>query len=229
MNPLVIAIDGIISSGKTEFIALIKEVLASEYDIYVVKEPVDCWGDILKRFYEDPSRWGYHFQTKVFCDKVKENIRVYDSYLQSQNKRKTLFLLERSPFTDRLFMQMLYDSKKVDDLEYQHYQEWSELWHRIMPYRVDVFLYLVADIPVTMQRIKSRARDGEDLITTDYQEKLHQKHEQYFGTSNVYVPEYSADIPLIRLENNNDYRGSTMEKKKFVSIFLGRLSALGLI
>ena len=140
-SPIVVVVDGIISAGKTTYINMIlKKLTEKGWKVTIVKEPVDKWktSGLLKRFYKDPSRWGYHFQTKAFHDRVMENVEMFNKFGASSD----IFILERSCFTDNLFMELLHESKLVDDMEFQDYKEWWSLWYKVMPYEPDLFIYL---------------------------------------------------------------------------------------
>lgn len=83
----VIVIDGIISAGKSTLIALIQTKLKDRYEIIVIKESVDKWvkSGILQKFYGDKKRWSYHFQTKVFHDRIMETRNQYDKFIEKEN------------------------------------------------------------------------------------------------------------------------------------------------
>ncbi len=224
----VIVIDGIISAGKTEYINMLKQDI-TEYKIYLVKEPVDKWLEcgILERFYNDPKRWAYHFQTKAFHDRITENIRVYKEYLQSgPHDKPALFLLERSPYTDNLFIEMLYDTKVIDDMEMANYREWWHLWYQILPYKIDAFIYLSADIDTSMKRIEERHRQGESRITRDYQDKLKLKHDELFKEPYLNLSDNNIKVPVFRIRNNDDYRTDSQLREKLVIQFLSYVNSL---
>ena len=213
----VIVIDGIIGAGKTTYIKVISELLRKEgYKVVVVKEPVDGWVEcgILQRFYNDSRRWGYHFQTKAFHDRVCENIKAFE-----ENSDADFFILERSPFTDTLFMELLHDDHVVDDLELRNYGEWWRLWMRVMPYSPDYFLYLKPDVEVCMARLRNRNRDGEAGVGKDYQESLERKHDFFFQNDTVQVlPEKAAKV--IRLITNENFRDDEEVQQRLLKEFL---------
>lgn len=85
----VIVIDGIISAGKSTLIALIQSKLKDRYEIIVIKESVDKWtqSGILQKFYGDKKRWSYHFQTKVFHDRIMETKNQYDKFIEKEKSQ----------------------------------------------------------------------------------------------------------------------------------------------
>ena len=191
IKTLVVVVDGGIGAGKTSYIDMINKGMTEKgWKITVVKEPVDKWrsSGILSLFYQDPKRWAYHFQTKAFHDRVVENI---NSYKNSSGTDR--FLLERSPLTDKIFMDVLYDDKCVTDLEYKDYHDWWSMWNKVMPYKPDLFIYLRPDIDIQMERIEKRHRSEEinngksSGVTRQYQEKLVNKHDKFFETDYIDV------------------------------------------
>lgn len=179
-KPVVIVVDGIISVGKSTYIEMLSIQLQKRgWKVTIVKEPVEKWNScgILQRFYADPGRWAYHFQTKAFHDRVVENIEMFEKFGATSD----VFILERSPFTDTLFMEMLHEAGHVDALEMEHYREWWKLWIRVMPYKPDLFIYLKAGIDKCMDRVRQRNREGEEGVSKTYQEALQAKHDSFFG------------------------------------------------
>ena len=216
-KPKVIIIEGLIASGKSCLLEVLLEFLSQRgLRITVVREPVDKWktSGLLERFYKDPKRWSYHFQTKAFHDRVVENIIMFEKFGNTSD----VFILERSPFSDRLFMDVLYDDGFVDDLELKDYKEWWSLWNRVMPYHPSVFIYLKPDLEVCMTRLKERNRNGEGGVSIEYQRKLQEKHDACFGKEFVEIsPGYY--IPAITIKTNANYRDFLDEKIKITNIF----------
>lgn len=219
-KPIVIAIEGIIGGGKTTLINLLKNKLTFfGWRVTVVKEPVDKWesSGILKLFYADPARWGYHFQTKAFHDRITENREAYNKYASTTD----VFILERSPFTDNIFMSLLHDDGSVSDMEYQHYQEWWSLWHTVMPYTIDLFIYLRPDLDVCMQRTRERNRNGESGVSREYQRKLLEKHDEFFNPAETTARPSAKDlnIPCVLLSTNDNFKDITVIQDRIVNDF----------
>ena len=216
-KPLVVAVDGIIGAGKTTCIETLRTgLIAKGWKVVVVKEPVDEWqkSGILERFYKDPKRWGYHFQTKAFHDRVMENKKMFQEY----GKTADVFILERSPFTDTLFMELLHEEGSVDDLEMQHYKQWWNLWHSVMPYLPDLFIYLKPDVDVCMKRLRMRNREGEEGVSLDYQRRLQEKHDKYFKEDSIKIND-TISIPCIKIQTNDNFKDDEEIKKRLVSQF----------
>lgn len=237
--PKIVVVDGIIGAGKTSYLEVLEQDLPQHnLRVHVVREPVEKWKEcgILQRFYNDPSRWAYHFQAKAFHDRIVENIKAWANHKEDTD----IFILERSCFTDNLFMDMLFESKTIDELEYQHYNEWWHLWARIMPYMPHLFIYLKPDVDVCMKRLHKRNREGEENLSKDYQIALEAKHDKFFEKDSINLEQYvdfshssssftsssaceklpSTVAKVARLQTNKDFKDDIVARKEIVNQFL---------
>lgn len=224
----VIVIDAIISAGKSTLIDLIKRKLSLKYNIIIVDEPVHKWtkSGLLKKFYGDKKRWGYHFQTKVFHDRIMEAILQYNLYLQNEKQEKpTLFILERSCLTDKLFMELLFDDGDITDMEYSDYKEWCDLWQILMPFKFDLFIYLRPSIEECMRRVKERARDGEEGVSLEYQQKLMVKHDKFFSQDGVTLGNDKKILVKI-LKTDDNFKNDPIIQDKIIDIFISYLNEI---
>ena len=137
----VIVLEGIIGAGKTTLIDKLNCYFAKMGKrVAIVREPVQKWSDdgLLKSFYGDQTRWAHHFQTVAFVDRINENINAFTQY----GKDAEIYILERSPFSDRIFVDILHSDGNMNDMEVKHYREWAALWTKLMPYLPTLILYL---------------------------------------------------------------------------------------
>jgi deoxyadenosine/deoxycytidine kinase len=221
--PFVVVVDGIISAGKTTYInMLLKNLINRGYRVTIVKEPVDEWTkpgkngepSLLARFYSDPKRWAYHFQTMAFHDRVQENIRCYEKHGNDSD----IFILERSMLTDNLFMEMLYENKTVDELEYTNYQKWWSLWRKVMPYEPNLIIYLKPSIDECMSRLRERNRCGEKGVSLEYQELLQKKHNDFFANKFINI-ENKHYIPCVTLQTDKNFRDDSSVQEELTDHF----------
>lgn len=203
--PLVIVVDGIISAGKTTLLEfLIPSLIKEGFVVTLVPEPVDQWNKSgrLEMFYKDPKRRAFQFQTCAFHDRVKISQELHKQY----NNSTDIFIMERSIFTDILFMNSLYENGTVDDTEYIDYLNLWSMWENVMPLKPDLFIYLKPDIQIAMDRLKKRNRKGEENITTEYQTNLEKWHDIFFKNDHVMI--LNKEVPVIKIENNGDIRSN---------------------
>lgn len=196
----VIVVDGIIAAGKTTLIYdLALELNRQGLFAVIIPEPEPEWTrcGILQKFYEDKSRWGYHFQTKVFTDRIK-TIREYSA---RYGKTADVFILERSPISDMIFMESLYQSGTVTKMEWEHYLDWCSEWIKLLDLKFTHSIFLTIDIDIAMKRIKQRNRPGEEKITLEYQEDLKNLHEKFFEDDKFKTPDGST-IETLRVNSD---------------------------
>lgn len=181
-DPIVIVVDGIIGAGKSSIIekCLVPILTQRGYKVCPVYEPVETWKEngSLERYYSDPSRYGYQFQTRVFHDRVKACQDAFNFF--EGGDIPDIFILERSVYTDRIFMKMLHESSVVSDHEYRDYMDLWTMWRELMPFSFDMFIYLNPSVEAAMERIHVRARGGESRVTKDYQSSLRKEHDLFF-------------------------------------------------
>ena len=87
-----------------------------------------------------------------------------------------IVITERSLFTDKfVFAKMLYDSKKMESVEYQIYLRWFDNFVNDFP--INCTIYVKTDPNVCHARIAKRSRNGESTISLDYLNDCHKYHE----------------------------------------------------
>jgi deoxyadenosine/deoxycytidine kinase len=200
MSVKVFVVDGVIGAGKSSLIqkCLIPELEKRNMQVILVKEPVDSWVEdgCLQEFYKDPTRRSFQFQIRVFHDRVMEARTQYKYYMDNlyQNKKQTVFILERSIFTDVLFSNMLLSTEQLDSSEYRDYAKLWDMWVELMPFKPDLFIYLKPDIDIVMNRLKARARDGENSISYKYQQALEEEHDKFFMKTYIDIKKHRFDV-----------------------------------
>jgi len=191
--PKVIIIEGIIAAGKTALaIALDEWLRAQGRETRLVLEPVGLWEEIgiLARFYADPTKWAYSFQTFAYATRVMAIERACrDASAGSgtggnsgAGKDAPVIILERSPETDRIFMSILADT--IDPIETAMYRTWCGAWQPPFTVRDCGVVFLDPTVKTCMQRLQNRDRPGEIFtdsdtkgVTSDYQTRLRMGHE----------------------------------------------------
>ena len=204
-KPDVIVVEGLIAAGKSTFVNILKQQLSPYYNkIVIVPEPVDIWiktGSLVD-FYADMKGKAYEFQTFVVVTRIKTVLEAYE-----KNKDADLFIIERSPYTDRyIFGEMLYRDGMISEHQMTKYEVWWDLWIKIWPFQISHIIHLFPGIEEAQKRCRARLRDGEIAVSTEYQTKLLDRHQEFFNSSNCPYPVFILDTPddfrtNLRLQN----------------------------
>ena len=159
-----VAIEGVIGVGKTS----LANLLGDRLDAKLVLEKFEE-NPFLTDFYRDPER--YAFQTQLFF--------LLSRYRQQQETRQT-DMFHKLVITDYMFEKdRLFASLNLDDNEITLYDSVANLLQRnVIP--PDLVIYLQADTGTLMNRIRSRQRDFEEAISSDYIDALTQVYNEFF-------------------------------------------------
>jgi deoxyadenosine/deoxycytidine kinase len=200
-GPIIISIEGNIGSGKSTMIEKLRNKYENDNTIHFVEEPIHIWNTIkdnagvtiLEKYYADQHRYAFSFQMMAYISRL--------SILRSVLKNKTykIIFIERSVYTDvAVFAKMLYDTKKIEEIEYNIYMKWFyEFIDDFPPIR---FVYLRTTPEIAIQRVLSRGRKGE-AISHEYMQDCHDYHENWLMKYNIYN---STSKPLLILNANSD-------------------------
>ena len=179
-NNKFISIEGNIGSGKSTLLKALEEKYKGEKQIIFLKEPVDDWATIkddkgitmLEKFYADQEKYSFSFQMMAFISRLSILKKV-----MKENKN-AIIISERSLFTDRyVFAKMLYDQKKIEDVNYQIYLKWFDEFANEFP--VENVIYVNTDPSICYERIDKRSRNGEENIPLQYLVYCHYYHEEF--------------------------------------------------
>lgn len=204
----IVSIEGNIGSGKSTLLANLKKHFNEKTNIVFLKEPVDEWSNIkdengttiLEKFYEDQEKYSFSFQMMAYISRLKllrDTIKNIET--EHNNSTKYVIITERSLYTDKMvFAKMLYDSGKIEHVNYQIYLNWFDTFAEDFP--VHKIIYVRADPEICHKRIATRHREGENNIPISYLSSCSEYHENMLDKSNV---ECVCKEQLV-LDGNND-------------------------
>lgn len=222
--------DGNIGSGKSTVVSKLKSVVCNrESDgsnkniYYFLQEPVDEWNticdtsgiNILTKFYANQEKYSFAFQMMAYISRLaqlKETIsEIINNKNFSLNNRYFVFS-ERSVFTDKnVFAKMLYDSGKIEDIEYQIYNKWFDNFIKELPQIK--YIYIQTSPDIAYERILKRNREGES-IEKEYICSCHNYHEDWLiGNS-----EKNSEKNLKIIDGNNNADSVLLEVMKYLGI-----------
>ena len=195
-----VSIEGNIGSGKSTLLANLKTALKDNPNVVFLKEPVDEWEKIkdsngctmLQKFYGNQERYSFPFQMMAYISRLK----ILRDLLKTVNPlNNTVIITERSLYTDKMvFAKMLYDSKKMEHINYQIYLNWFDTFSEEFP--VHKVIYVKTSPEKCYTRIGKRSRDGEGCIPLDYLQNCSNYHD--------YMMSVMSDSPILTLDGNVD-------------------------
>ena len=212
-------------------------------NIIFLKEPVDEWSNIkdengitmLEKFYSDQKKYSFPFQMMAYISrlkllkdtvtKIKQDWRTYikkrldlmpseDVDDQEIEFPKYVIITERSLYTDKMvFAKMLYDTGKIEFINYQIYLNWFNMFAEEFP--VDKIIYVKTKPEICYKRISVRNRDGEDNIPLEYLRSCSEYHENMLdkGSSDCVCKDQ-----LVLNGNDNIYENENILKQWISSI-----------
>ena len=196
----IFSIEGNIGSGKSTLIDFLKN---TESRYYYLEEPVSVWNEIkdlagvtiLEKYYQDPKKYAFSFQMMAYITRLS-SIRKKISELPPD----AILFTERSIYTDReIFAKMLYDSGKIEEVEYSIYLKWFDEFDCI---KLDGIIYIQSSPELCRTRIEKRNRKGEESIPLSYLNTCHDYHEKWIKSASVNLlfidgrPEQSNELTL---------------------------------
>ena len=229
----IFTIEGNIGSGKSTLLESLKnELNISNQKIIFMKEPVDEWEEIkdaegntmLQKFYEDQDKYSFPFQMMAYVSRLKvlrdtlKNIQASET-IETKKDKKTIIITERSLYTDKMvFAKMLYDSGKIEDINYQIYLNWFDTFSEEFPVHKIVY---VKTLPENCHsRIMKRARDGEGNIPLDYLNSCNDYHNSMLDKSELHCvchDQLVLDGNIDIYENEKQVEEWIIEINKFIT------------
>ena len=223
-QPIIISFDGNIGSGKSSVMKYFEKYFEKycnlktyHYKVCFLQEPVSIWENIvdkndgknvIEKFYENNEKYGFAFQMMAYISRLSLLKEALD-------QNYDIIFTERSIFTDRnVFAKMLYDTKTINEIEYQIYNKWFDEFSNNI--KKNKTVYIRTTPHTSDRRIKKRARTGEN-ISLKYLQNCHYYHDIWLYSSGLIE---SGNVLIIdgNEETNtsqfiqNDYFDSIMEK-----------------
>jgi len=222
----IISIEGNIGSGKSTLLANLKKHFDKNTFIIFLKEPVDEWSKIkdengitiLEKFYADQDKYSFSFQMMAYISRLKLLKDTINQIKIKQDKvmkdQKYIIITERSLFTDKMvFAKMLYDTGKIENVNYQIYLNWFNTFAVDFP--VHKIIYVKTDPNICHERITTRHRNGEEHIPIDYLKSCGKYHDNMLDKSSS---QCVCEEQLILDGNNNIYENEDILKEWIDSI-----------
>lgn len=195
-RPFVVAVSGIIGAGKSTMVEELGRLGLREerLKIYTAQEPVED-NFLLEKFYNDPHKYAFPMQMLLL------HLRHDRQRMYSVPTNCDILLLDRCTMEDRCFAEMQHESGLMTDDEMRVYDVSSGIMRKneILP---DLVVKCAIEPSHAMERVRRRARTGEDKITQDYLERLQNKYDAVFWSK---VRE--EGIPVVKTSAYQSARG----------------------
>lgn len=187
----IVSIEGNIGSGKSTLLANLRKYYENNSNVVFLKEPVDEWEKItdengetiLKKFYGDQEKYSFAFQMMAYVSRLKVLRDTLKTIKNDSHNKNIVIITERSLYTDKMvFAKMLYDSKKIEHVNYQIYLNWFDTFSDEFP--VHKVVYVKTSPEKCYERIVKRSRTGEENIPLDYLTSCSNYHDNMLNKDN---------------------------------------------
>jgi len=222
-EPIIISFDGNIGCGKSTIVDYLKRhfpkfcnLKTHHYKICFLDEPVNQWEtivdsdgkNIIEKFYNNNNDYAFQFQMMAYISRL--------SLLRNALKENyDIIFTERSIYTDKnVFAQMLYDFKKMTNIEFLIYTKWFNEFSDIIENIKSVYIRTLPE--VCFNRVLKRSRSGEN-IPIEYLKDCHYYHDiwlynlENIESGNVLIIDGNVETNTSLFIENN-YYNELMEK-----------------
>ena len=209
--PSTLIVEGNVGAGKSTFLKMLDHYLNAQF----ILEPHELWQNVngenlLDKFYTNPSRWAYTFQTYAF------NTRIWAQQSALKNSFSNIHILERSVYSDRYcFSDVLHENGNISNLEWTLYTEW---WDRVVQEYCPVptgFIYLRVSPEMCYERIKQRSRSEESGVPLSYLQKLHERHDRWL-IEKVGILQTLQNVPVLVLDTDEDFEHNQKHQQEII-------------
>jgi len=232
MKPLKISIEGNIATGKSTFVNILEEI-SNENKWEITKEPVSLWTkkvngstSLLERYYTDPKRWSYTFESSTFMTRC--NIERERQLAHSERSGLICSINERSILSGKyIFARNCFESGTMSHTEWDIYNEWTDYVFEHSPeLKLDGIIYLRADPNVCASRMKSRGRLDESGVTLEYLLEIHKRHEEWLHNNEYSQLKIMKNTPILEINCNDEFKNDNRKKSEMLRAVKGFVASL---
>jgi deoxyadenosine/deoxycytidine kinase len=207
----IFSVEGNIGSGKSTLVNILKDAYDENPNITFMQEPVDDWLEfkdkkgetIISKFYGNQEKYAFSFQMMAYISRISKLKKLVK---EVEKNPKSIIICERCVLTDRnVFAKMLYDDKKIEEIDYQIYNKWFDEFIEDIP--IDGLIYVKAEPEVSYNRVMKRNREGE-VIPLEYLRNCHNYHNTWIEKENTNV---------LCLDANSDFDYNLDDYKQWIN------------
>lgn len=194
----IFSIEGNIGSGKSTIIKNLKKTLynLNYKNVIYLPEPVDVWEsiknnsgkNIIECYYENQQEYAFSFQMMAYIS------RIHQLRTAVKNNRGSIIITERSVLTDKnVFAKMLYDDKKIREIDYAIYLKWFDEFKKETP--ISGIIYIKTTPETASGRVVKRSRKGE-TIPIEYLRSCDSYHDNWL---------LNEKIPILQMDGSVNF------------------------
>lgn len=193
-----VAVAGNIGVGKSTLV----DRLAHQLGWQPFYEPV-AENPYLGDFYQNMQAWSFHSQVFFLGRRLQAHRRLLD--------HPTSAIQDRTVYEDaEVFAYNLFLTGKLSDRDHGTYRDLYEAMISFLP-APDLVVYLRASSETLARRIRSRGREYERGIRTDYLEKLNALYENWIAEFNL-CPVLAVPADSLNYADNGSHIQLIVEK-----------------
>jgi deoxyadenosine/deoxycytidine kinase len=136
--------------------------------------------NLLDSFYYDPKRWGFSFEFFSMLTKI-------EALLKAAESDKPLIIIERTIFSNRVFMELSKELGKLDTMEYCMLINTYNFYLAHVYPQISGVIYLDTPVDECIKRITRRNRGEECTIEKSYLEAIKNKMDEMCNSSTMIV------------------------------------------
>lgn len=184
-----VCIEGNIGAGKTSFC----KKMALQYNVSLILEQF-ADNPFLPLFYQNPER--HAFTVELFF--------MTERYKQLQNSLQSIGMFHDFYLADYSFIKtQLFARKNLEEEEFKLFSMLYNIMQKNFP-NPDLLVYFHRDVDILQQNIKSRGREIENSIKSDYLVQIQNSYFDYFRNILTY-PILIIDIKEMDFMKNEQH------------------------
>ena len=167
-------------------------------DIEYIEEPVKEWQNLggmnlLEAFYNNPERWSFSFELYSMFSKIK-------ALFNAVNSKKPIIIIERSIFSNKIFINLSKDLGKLNNMEYIMLINTYDFFSKNLYPQLNGIIYLDTPVDECLKRIVHRNRIEELKIEKKYLADIKRKMEELFIISDLNIYRINGVFNLEHVE-----------------------------
>lgn len=182
-----IQIEGLIGAGKSTFINWVKTSFPNQVMVFEEVALSSKLLDCLQDFYNDPPTHAFNLQSRIIRSMRDDMLRYQDKIMEFSSSPDKLLIWDRSLHSvEFIFIPVMMDHGWITPLQanilYQQIRSsWSILFNP--NFHLDALIWFDTSTATAMERIKIRARPGEEQISLEYLSNILFHGSKWFFTS----------------------------------------------